>query len=243
MADRNNPELLYLQVANYMREKIYDHEWKTNQQIPTEARLMEEFGMSRGTIRRALKELVGEGLLVARCGRGTFVTSKSVAHPTGGSLVSFAESLRSQGLAYTTRVLRQEVMQADDFVAARLSTPVGSPVLALERLRSVDGDPLIYLESRINLGLCSGLEATDLAANSLFDVVEQVYHKRIGYSHAQYAAMVAGERRGELLGVSPEAPVLHLEQQVMLNDNTPFEWSNVWLRANRYIVGAVLQRI
>ena len=85
MVDRNNPELLYLQVANYMREKIYDHEWKTNQQIPTEARLMEEFGMSRGTIRRALKELVGEGLLVARCGRGTFVTSKSVAHPTARS--------------------------------------------------------------------------------------------------------------------------------------------------------------
>ena len=88
-----------------------------------------------------------------------------------------------------------------------------------------------------------GLDKVDFEQESLFKSIERCAGKRIGYSQARYAAKIAGEKRGEILHVGEEAPVLHLEQQVFLSDNVPVEWGNVWLRANRYVVGTVLQRV
>lgn len=233
----------HVQAANFIREKIYNHEWQADEQIPTEHELADMLGMSRGTIRRAINTLVEEGLLVQMRGKGTFVTNSTISHPTGNCLISFAESLQSQGIDFTTRVVRQDVVKADDFISSKLYVPAGSPVLMLDRVRYVDDEPILYFESVENLTALPGLEEFDFNENNLFATIESNYNKRIGYSNAQYAARVAGEKRGEMLGVSPESPVLHLRQQVFLTDNTPIEWSNVWLKANRYIVNTVLQRV
>jgi DNA-binding GntR family transcriptional regulator len=244
MATNDKSETLHARIANSLRERIYNHEWKANEQIPTEMQLVEEYGASRGTIKKAISVLVTEGLLVQTPGRGTFVVEQSITHPTGGALLSFGESLRAQGIPYETKVLRQETGTADDYAASKLSIPVGSPVLYLNRVRYVKQEPTIYIESIINLAVCPKLKDLDFSGNkTLFGAVEQYSSQRIGYSHAQYAAMVAGEERGRILEVDPSSPVLHLTQLIFMANNVPFEWSSVWLRANRYVVGAVLQRV
>ena len=243
MVEIGNSNLLHVQAANYMREKIYSHEWLPDMQIPTEHELMETLGMSRGTVRRAIKALVEENLLTQIRGKGTFVTKTVFTHPTGSTLISFAESLRSQGVDFTTNVLLHEVRKANELVASKLFVPVGAPVLTLNRLRSVDGEPIMYIESTINLTALPGLDEVDFNTHTLFATIEERFGKRIGHSNARYAARVAGRERGEILGVAAESPVLHLEQQIFLTDNTSAEWSNVWLSANKYVVGTVLQRI
>lgn len=243
MVEIANSIPLHVQAANYMRERIYGHEWAPDSQIPTEHELMELLGMSRGTIRRAIRALVDENLLVQIRGKGTFVTRSVFTHPTGSTLISFAESLRSQGVEFTTRVLRHEVRPADEFMSGKLFVSVGSPVLLLDRVRSVDGKPIMMIESYINLALFPGLDKVDFEQRNLFETIEAMFGKRIGHSNARYAARVAGEERGAILGTSAESPVLHLEQQIFLTDNTSAEWSNVWLSANKYVVGTVLQRI
>ena len=243
MAGLENSTLLHVQAANFMREKIYSHEWLPDAQIPTEHELMDILGMSRGTVRRAIKTLVEENLLSQIRGKGTFVTKTVFTHPTGSTLISFAESLRSQGVDFTTKVLLHEVKAADELIASKLFVPVGSPVLALNRLRSVDGEPIMFIESNINLSALPGLDEVDFNTHTLFATIEERFGKRIGHSNARYAARVAGQERGSVLGVPAESPVLHLEQQIFLTDNTSAEWSNVWLSANKYVVGTVLQRI
>lgn len=234
---------LHVQAASYMRDKIYAHEWIPEHQIPVEHELCEMLGMSRGTVRRAIKTLVSENLLVQMHGKGTFVTSFTLTHPTGSMLMSFAESLALQGVEFTTKVLRQETVPADAFASSRLFVPMGSPVLMLDRLRRVEGKPILLIESIINLRALPGLEDVDYTEKSLFNSIESKFGKKIGYSNARYAARVVGKGRGELMEVSEDAPVLHLEQQIFLTDNTPAEWRNVWLIANKYIVGTVLQRM
>lgn len=233
----------HTQAANYLREKIYSHEWSEDQQIPTEHELAETLGMSRGTIRRAIASLVDEGMLVQMRGKGTFVSRSIITHPSGSCLISFAESLKAQGIDFTTKVVEHRVDSADEFVAGKLFVPVGSPVLVLNRVRSVENEPIIFFESVINLLALPGLEDYDFNRNNLFEVIERDYGKCIGHSQAQYAARVAGEERGRMLDVHPDAPILHLQQQIFLTDNTSIEWSNVWLRANKYVVGTVLQRV
>lgn len=234
---------LHIQAASFMRDKIYAHEWLPEHQIPVEHKLCEMLGMSRGTVRRAIKTLVDENLLVQVQGKGTFVTSSILTHPTGSMLISFAESLASQGVEYTTKVLRQEVVPADSFASSKLFVPMGSPILMLNRLRLVDDKPILFIESSINLTALPGLEDVDYTSHGLFKTIESKFGKKIGYSNSRYAACAVGKERGELMEVSEDAPVLHLEQQIFLTDNTPAEWSNVWLSANKYIVGTVLQRM
>ena len=243
MFDTPSSEPLNVQLTNYMREKIYSHEWGAGEQIPTEMELVDLLGASRGTIKKAISVLVDEGLLVQTRGRGTFVTKRSITHPTSGVLLSFGESLRRQGIDYTTKVLREEVVPADEYASGILHIAMGAPTLRLDRVRAVGGEPIIYFESLINLRECPGLEKIDFERESLFGAFEKLSGKRIGYSHARYAAMVAGEERGRILEIESTAPVLHLNQLIYLVDDTPLESSNVWLRANRYVVGAVLQRV
>lgn len=243
MAEIRNSVHLHVQAANYMREKIYDHVWEADSQIPTEHELAETLGMARGTVRRAIQALVSENLLIQIRGKGTFVSRTVFTHPTGSTLISFAESLRAQGVSFTTRVVHHEVIPADELLASKLFVSVGDPVLKMDRVRSVEGKPVLYLESNINLKALPGLEDVDFNTQTLFATIEAMFGKRIGHSNARYAARVAGEERGEILGVDPDSPVLHLEQQIFLTDNTSAEWSNVWLIANNYVVGTVLQRI
>lgn len=243
MQPMTNSVPLYTQASNYMREKIYNREWTVDEQIPTEHALMSLLGMSRGTVKRAIKTLVDEGLLVQVRGKGTFVTRPNITHPSGNCLLSFAESLHSQGIEFETQVLGQEVIAADEFLAGKLQVPVNAPVLFLRRARTVDGEPIMYIENRVSLMAAPGLDSFDFERETLFASLERCAGKRIGYSQARYAAKIAGEKRGAILQVGEEAPVLHLEQQVFLSDNVPIEWGNVWLRANRYVVGTILQRV
>lgn len=243
MLQTTNSVPLHVQAANYMRDKIDSREWAVDEQIPTEFELMDILGMSRGTVKRAIKALVDEGLLVQIRGKGTFVTRPNITHPSGNCLLSFAESLHAQGIEFETHVLEHETISADEFLSSKLQVPVNAPVLFLKRVRSVDGEPIMIIENRINLLQAPGLEDVDFEKETLFPWLERCAGKRIGYSQVRYAAKIAGEKRGRLLQVGEEAPVLHLEQQIFYADNTVTEWGNVWLRANRYVVGTVLQRV
>ena len=243
MLRKTNSVSLHTQASNYMREKIYNREWDVDEKIPTEFELTDILGMSRGTVKRAIKSLVDEGLLVQIPGRGTFVTRPNITHPSGNCLLSFAESLHSQGIEFETQVLESSIIRADAFLSEKLQVPVNAPVLFLRRVRTVDGEPIMYIENRLSMLVVPGLDKVDFEQESLFKSIERCAGKRIGYSQARYAAKIAGEKRGEILHVGEEAPVLHLEQQVFLSDNVPVEWGNVWLRANRYVVGTVLQRV
>ena len=239
----SNSIQLHVQAANYMREKVYNHTWLPDTQIPTEFELCKTLGMSRGTVRRAIKTLVDEHLLTQIRGKGTFVTKTVFTHPTGSALISFAESLHSQGVDFTTQVLTHNVIAADEFISGKLFVSVGSPVLRLNRVRFVSDEPIMYIESWISLEALPGLDKIDFNTHTLFATIEAMFGKRIGHSSARYAACVAGEERARVLKVEPDSPVLHLEQQIFLTDNTSAEYSNVWLSANKYVVGTVLQRV
>ena len=119
---------------------------------------------------------------------------------------------------------------------------VGEEYLYMKRIRYVEGEKVMLIENRINRRLCPGVEEHDFNKESLFKVMEEISGKKIGYSESRYAARVVGEKRGRELEVSPDSPVLHLEQLVYLEGGLPIEFGNVWLKANKYYLGTVLQR-
>ena len=233
---RRGAEPLHAQVSDYVREMIYSKEWGVNEPIPPETELAERLGLSRGTVHAGIRALVDEGLLIRQRGRGTFVARPVMARQASGHLMSFAESMGEAGIAHVTRVVTQERRQATALCARNLSIAEGDDYLYLERVRSVDGQPVMYIESSLNLSACPGLDAADFARESVFAAMERTSGLAIGGSEVTYSARVAGKRRGALLACDEHAPVLQMEQLVHLADGTPVEWGSVWLPANRCVI-------
>jgi len=241
--NKNDPTPIYIQIANWIREKIYSNEWETDERIPSEIELMKMLNVSRGTIKKALLTLTEEGLLIQVHGKGTFVSSNTVTHPMQQGLLSFAESLSLQGLDFKTKVIKKENRLATHAEREKLKlSSEYSKILYLERIRYVENEPIMLIENRINVEVCPGLEFVDFNRESLFKQIEITSGKKIKYAHSLYAARKIGQERAKYLEVNEESPTLHLEQNVFLEGNIPVEWGNVWLKGNRYIVGTIVNR-
>lgn len=232
---------LHMQMADYLREKIYSRAWGSGMRIPSEHELMERFDISRGTVRRAIKTLVTEGLLIQEHGRGTFVSEPGISHPAGVRAFSFAESLHNQGKDFVTHILNQFVVPASLDVARELGVSEGMDVLFLRRVRTVGDEPFICQEGWFNLQACPGLEKVDFTRKSAFDAVQETSGRRIAFSRISYTARVAGKEHGDYLGVDEAAPVLMLEQIIRLEDERVIEWNHTWLKAGQSVVGDAVQ--
>ena len=224
----NDP--IYLQLADIMRERIFSKRWTAGSKIPSEHGLMEVFGVARGTVRKALKSLVDEGLLVQVRGSGTYVAEPGISHPAGVRPLSFADSLREQN-----------VFPASVEVAAELGIEEGAEAMFMRRVRTVDGEPIMCQESWLNLRECPGLLDIDYTKESLFNAVQQCSGRKIKISHMRYSARTAGIEYGELLGCSESAALLLLEQNICLEDGVCIEWTYTWFKPGQTIVGTAEQ--
>ena len=127
--DKNNPTPIYVQIADWIRNKILNLEWEVNYQLPSEENLSKQFGISRGTLRRALSTLIEEGILTQIQGKGTFVSDKTVSYPFGQELISFAESMDRSGLEYKTNVIEMLQFEPNELLQKRFSIEENQRVL------------------------------------------------------------------------------------------------------------------
>lgn len=239
---RDDSVPLHVQLSDLLREKVYSHEWRPGMRVPSEHRLMSLFGLSRGTVRRAIGSLVDEGLLTTIHGSGTFVAEAAISHPAGVRPLSFAQSLKDQGKDFVTHVLEKRRMVAPPEVANELCLSQGEEVMYMRRVRTVDGEPVICQEGWNNLRECPGLFDVDFTQEAAFDAVERCSGRRIASSSMRYVARVAGKEHGDCLGCDETSPVLLVEQLIRLEDKTPIEWSFTWLKAGQEVVGTSVQR-
>ncbi|MCE8015266.1 histidine utilization repressor [Halomonas sp. MCCC 1A17488] len=137
---------LYLQIQQHLLEKIQGGEWEAHHQIPPEEQLARDFGVSRMTANKAIRDLVQQGYLTRQPGLGTFVADRKVE----SSLVdvhNIAEEVRGRGHLYSNDVLLAEAIAADDEVALRLGVRLGTRVFHTRIVHRENGVP-IQLEER-----------------------------------------------------------------------------------------------
>ncbi|MGA8048256.1 MAG: GntR family transcriptional regulator [Dermatophilaceae bacterium] len=236
------PHTLHSQISQWLRERIASGDWPEHYRLPSEPDLARQLGVSRGTLRRAVRTLVDEGLLVQTRGRGTFVATTVVEPPLAQRLTTLSEAFIDAGHPLTTTVIGQEVAQPPAPVAALLEVGASDPVLRLERVRHLDGTAVARLVNYVRLDLAKGIEEVDFAAHTLFDALEHKCSVTITSARRRFDAVTAGETTGALLGVPSRTPLLHLEQLTFTTDEVPLEFSDVWLRADRLRVTSHLTR-
>jgi len=240
--EREAPTPLHEQISAAMKREIVRGAWPAHMRLPAEPDLAEGLEVSRGTIRRALRTLIDGGLLVQVRGRGTFVTPVSLEQPIGQELLSLAEGLEREGIAYETEVIDTSVGRPREQVAALLEIADDELTFQIRRRRLIDGSPVALLDNVVRRELCPGIEANDFRRETLFGLLERVYGLTIVFGRRTFEAQAATEEMASHLDVEPGSPVLYLEQVTFLGDDRPIEYSDVWIRGDRLKLTSVLTR-
>lgn len=240
--DKNSMVPIYKQVADSIRDDVYNGILEKGDKLASEQNLSEFIGISRGTIRKAIAVLIDDGTLVQIQGKGTFVNNQEVEFPLSEQLFSFAEMLEKEHLDYNTETVKKEIRQADKLIAEKFRIAEGEDYLYLERIRSVKNDKLMLIENRINIKKYPALAETNFDNESLFRIIEKLTSKKIAHAQSTYEAVTVGKERGTLLNIAKETPILKMTQAVYLNNEDIIEYGTVWLKGNKYFLTTTAQR-
>ena len=213
--ERDAPNPLHAQISDRLRDLISSRTWPPHHRVLPELQLAQQLGVARGTLRKAVKALVEEGLLVQVQGRGTFVTSRGFSGPVVAG----------------ERLLR----------LLELPGP-GPSLIRLERLRHAEGSPLAYFVNCVRADLVPDLDDRQLAAHSLYALIEQAVGSQIAAGRRTFEARAADADMAERLEVPVGYPLQYFEQVTYLADGRAVEVSEVWVRSDRVRLTTMVSR-
>jgi GntR family transcriptional regulator len=228
--DYSSPVPLYHQAAQALERAIEDGRLPRGSKLEGELDLADQLGISRPTMRAALKQLVDKGLLIRRRGIGTMVATKPVRRAV--ALTSLYDDLKESGREPTTRVLDFEETVCPPEVAEQLGLGPAAPVLRFERLRVAGDDPIALMRNFVPVGLL-GIEKEDLELTGLYDlfrragITPHVATQRVG-------ARKAGDEEAELLEMEPGDPVLTMTRTAYDTGGRPIEYGSHSYPAETY---------
>lgn len=220
---------LHHQIERLLRTKIASGEWGPGERIPTELALGDHFGVSRATLREALRALERDGLIVRHRRRGTFVRSGAggpSARPTITNLVL--------GYEAEIRVVSGGVAPAPAHVAAFLGLARGEPVHRFVRVEVVDGAPLAVVVNHLPLALGRRIRERDLARRSMIEILRDKLKIRLSRLRQQLEARMPDEEIAALLGIDLTHPVLLLRLLAFDTSRRPVQVVDTFYRADRY---------
>jgi len=200
--------------------------------IPSERQLAGDLGVSRLTVRAALDELVREGYLLRRRGAGTFVAEPKVAK--GMTISSFSEDMRQRGLTPGSRTLELQVVPAGARLGRILHVSPAEPVTVAKRLRLADGEPMAIELLHVRESLLPGLSATDLEADSFYDLLANRYGIEIVGGEQTVEPTVTDEEESATLGVPLHSPALLFERVTRTTTGEIVEFTVSVYRGDRY---------
>ena len=225
----------YFRLANWLRQQIREGKLQPGEQLPTEAALCEQFGVSRGTVRQAIQMLVQEGLVEREQGRGSFV--RRPKRRAFFTLTGFREDMRRQGVQPETRVLAAEILAADHAAAQRLDIPLSTPIIHIERLHLADDRPILYDKRLLARDLCPDLLQEDLAAASIHELLIEKYRIPLLRTIHIIEVHLLGEAEAELLQTDPGAPAFFVDRLTYTTGpegERPAVWYQALYRGDEY---------
>jgi len=207
---------VYRQISEVLRQEIQNL-FKAGDQLPPEADLAERFNVNRHTLRRAVDELVSDGLVVRRHGKGIYVLAPSIDYAIG-SRTSFTETLEAKGVTTQSRVIRKQVVPARGGVAARLQLEEGAEVIFLETLREVDEKPFCVISHFLPLhAFPQVLESYD--SGSLHAFLESHCVTKVQRTESLISAVMPGADDAVLLNMPRNLPVLRVKSLNVASDS------------------------
>ena len=237
LGDERSPIQLYHRLYVLLREGIVNGTYRVGQTLPTEAELIDTYGVSRITAKRALDELAREGLALRVRGRGTTVTESGGLRSGGGPIAAGIDGLLAnlQLIGRSTSVAMKSFgyVAAPDFVAVELNVPTDTVVQRAVRVRHLDDAPFSHSTSYVIESLGRSFTQEDMVSTPLIDLLVRagVQPTRVRQT---ITATLADDTAARHLAVEVGAPLLKMRRVFFDADDRAVDYVEMLYRPDRF---------
>lgn len=223
---------LYSRIQEHIAELILSGKLAPETKIQSEREYSEDLGVSRMTVRRALTELVNEGLLERRHGSGTYVAKPKVTYESA-ELVNTIEAMQLRNIATASQLLEFSEIVASRRLAELLKIEIGNPIYRVDILRFANRVPVILERVFFPRVRFPDLEEWDLEKSSIYDLLTSVYKVRLGRISQTVEAVAAADTVAQQLRIEENSPLLMLSRIIYERDmEEPVVFSQDFLRSD-----------
>lgn len=231
----------YAKIRNDVRNKIISGKYKPGTLLPKESEMILKYNASKLTVKKAMDELVNEGLIIKRRGSGTFVKGLStedieklkVVNQFQGPSAFFADKV------VESRILVFEVVKSEPEIMERLGLSEISDLYHVVRTRLIDGDPYVIESTYMPVDLIKNL-TFEICSGSIYEYIEDELGLTIGSAHRRIEARKGTDEELVELGGKSGDPVVLVSQVGYLSDGRTFEASMNVHRYDKYAFETVL---
>jgi GntR family transcriptional regulator len=215
---------LYREVKTRLTRGLASGDWKPGEAIPSESRLAERFGVSIGTVRKAIDELVAERILLRQQGRGTFVAT----HTEDRTLFYFFHIVGKDGSRElpVTELLSFRKARASAIEAEHLAIDTSSPVVRIQNLLKLSGRPVLVDEITVPQALFADLDQNVFSGRE--GTIYGLYQARYGITVTRISERISAvhpvARIANLLGLGDGMPALVIKRVAYTYGDTPVEY-------------------
>lgn len=234
--DAGDPTPLYLQLARHLAEAIRRGRYRPQEALPSERLLSESLGLSRVTTRKAIDQLVEQGLVVRRQGSGNYI-APLLEQPLS-RLTSFSEELHRRGYTPNSRWLSREITPATREERELLGLPANARVARLKRLRLADDIVMAFEESVLPVGVLPDPGAVGSSLYAHLATLRSVPTRAVQHIRAANAPARLAAR----MGIPAGQALLHITRIAHLDSGQAIEVTISWCRSDYYDFVAEMRR-
>ncbi|KEA04038.1 GntR family transcriptional regulator [Rhizobium rhizogenes] len=224
----------YQRLRDDLAARINRQEWRPGESIPSEAELSATYSVAVGTVRKAIDQLVADGVVERHQGRGTYVRRARF----NSSLFRFFrfQSESGERRVPESRILRRESIAAPSAVASALRLREGDPVISLSRLRLIGGVPLLAEEIWLERSRFEALLTIDTSefGDLLYPLYEERCEQVVVSAEETLTVEIAPPLQARLLGLDPGSPLVVIERVAFDLERRPIEWRRSRGPADRF---------
>jgi GntR family transcriptional regulator len=224
---------LYMQIADSLMGQIESGELHPGDRLPAEREMSENLAVQRETVRQALDVLEKQGLVRRRRGSGTYIAEPKIEREAS-RLFPFTRYMQRKGYKPGSRVISMEKVCCNQAVAQDLELPLSTPVYHVERLRTVNQEPVVLENFYTPETIFNDLERFDLSERSIYEIMETEYGSRVTQARQSLEAVVATEFEAGLLECEKGDPLM-LERRLTFDQfNRRVESAKDLFRGDRF---------
>jgi len=233
MIDRQSPIPYYFQIKEDIICRIDQGELRPGDMLPSEDELGTQYGVSRTTVRKALRELMRDKYVRRAKGARVYVSDPFI-EVNLKILTGFVEDMARSGRVSSGKLLERDTVPAEAELAEKLDVAPGAELIKFGRVRLGNGQPLVLRWSHIPAARCPGLLDKLTEDVYLYGLLDQEYGLKPHTSRAYLDAMAADDYTARHLDIAAGDPVLCWTGVIMDSYNVPFEHVRILYRADKY---------
>ncbi|PFW58531.1 GntR family transcriptional regulator [Bacillus wiedmannii] len=224
---------LYHQLMERLKDSIEKGHWVLGDKIPSENQLMDQFGVSRNTAKKAIEELVQEGILYRIQGKGTFVAKPKLQQSLMG-FYSFSKVLKEKGLNPKDIILKIEEIKPNVKIKEALQLSEDVNVIEMKRLRCAEDEPFILESSFIPKHVVTDIEQLKRVGEiSLYDLFSQHFNTVVTRANEAFEPVLIRADESKYLQTEEGRPALLLERTAYDINGVPVEFCISIVRGDR----------